>query len=139
MRCVYDDGPHQQGIYQSHGGHGGAGLKDFFRPGCAVIIADDRRRAFGDGVDRGFNHLAYAGNDGHDGDIKIAAGDGQYVITADGYNTVGQLHDESGCAEADDVGGFFPAGGQLFSGQQTDFVFGSAAQKVQHKQGRECL
>ena len=118
-----DHGPDQEGVNEGHGGHGGTGLEDFFGTVCTVIVADDRGGAFGDGVDRGLNHLTYAGDNGHDRDIEVTASDGQYVVAADGYNTVGQLHDKAGGAEADDVCGFFTTGRQFPACQQTDFVF----------------
>ena len=52
---------------------------------------------------RGLNKLAHTGDDGHDGDIDIAAGDGKDIVAADRHETVCELHDKSGSAEAEDI------------------------------------
>ena len=54
-------------------------------------------------MDRSLNKLAHTGDDGHDGDIDITAGDGKNIVAADRHETVGELHDKSGCTEAEDI------------------------------------
>ena len=73
------------------------------RTAGTVIIAQDRRGSLRERVNRRFHELPHAGNDGHDGNIDIPAGDGKDVVAADRNKAVGQLHDKAGCTEADDI------------------------------------
>ena len=54
-------------------------------------------------------------------DVHIATGDGEYMIAADGDETVGELHDKTGCTEADDTFRERNAGGKVIFSKQADF------------------
>ena len=80
-------------------------LSDSFGVAGTVIVADDRRGTFCDGVNRRFDHLTDTGDDGHNGYVDITACNGQDIVGADSDKTVGQLHDKSGRPQADDISG----------------------------------
>ena len=58
------------------------------------------------------------------------------MIAADGDETVGELHDKTGCTEADDTFRERNAGGKFIFSKQADFDLRFAAQKMKHTQCR---
>lgn len=99
------------------------GLAYFLGASGTVIVADDRRGTFCDGVNRCFDHLTDTGDDSHNGYVDITACNGQDIVGADSDKTVGQLHNKSGSSEADDIFGIFTAGCQFGFGKKTDPIF----------------
>ena len=103
FRCKNDRKPCQQCINECHDSHGNSCLFYTFVTMSTIIVADNRRRTFRDCIDWCLNHLTHAGDDCHDRNIERSAGDRKYVIAADCYQAVCQLHDKSGSSEADDI------------------------------------
>ena len=134
-----DQAPHDGGIAKDHERHDNTGVFDTGRTAGAVIIAQDRRGSLRDRVNRRFHELPHAGNDGHNGNIDIPAGDGKDVVAADRNKTVGQLHDKAGSTEADDVFGKADTLGKFCFSQKTNLQFGFFRQEKQDERGRKQL
>lgn len=79
------------------------GLEHSLRPACAIVITDDRRGTFGNGMDSRIDDLSDTRYDRHHGDIQIASGDRKYIVAADRHQTVGKLHDKPAVPEADNI------------------------------------
>ena len=47
--------------------------------------------------------MTYTGNNRHNRNINIAAGNRKHIVTTDRYKTVCQLHDKSSCTKTNDV------------------------------------
>lgn len=98
-----DHAPHDGRVTENEETHDQNGFPHASRSAGTVVVAQDRRGSLYHGVDRCLDKLAHTGDDGHDGDIDIAAGDGKDIVAADRHETVGELHDKSGCTEAEDI------------------------------------
>ena len=105
-----NDKPHSQSIDKRQDSHGDSGLPDAVRTPGTVIIADNRGRTLGHGVNRRLYHLADAGNDSHNRDVDISACDREHTVAADADQAVGKLHDKTGGSQADNVGSAGAAG-----------------------------
>lgn len=100
-----DRAPGQCRVGQHKQSHDTDCLADMAGSCPAVVVADDGRSAFHDGVDGRLDHLPCAGYDRHDRDEEIAADVGQDAVAGDGYKAVCQKHDEAGGAQAYDISG----------------------------------
>ena len=72
---------------------------------CTIIIAQNRRGSLVYGMKRCFYQLTYTGYNGHNRNINIATGDRQYIVAADRYQAVCQLHDKAGRTKTYDIFG----------------------------------
>ena len=102
-----DHAPHDGRVTENEETHDQNGFPHTSRSAGTVVVAQDRGSSLYHGVDRCLNKLAHTGDDGHDGDIDIAAGDGKDIVAADRHEAVGELHDKSGRAEAENVSRMF--------------------------------
>ena len=98
-----DHAPHDGRVTENEETHDQNGFPHASRSAGTVVVAQDRGSSLYHGVDRRLDKLAHTGDDGHDGDIDIAAGDGKDIIAADRHEAVCELHDKSGRAEAEDI------------------------------------
>ena len=103
FRDENDHTPHDGRVAENKETHDQNGFPHASRSAGTVVVAQDWGGSLYHGVDRSLNKLAHTGDDGHDGDIDITAGDGKNIVAADRYETVGELHDKSGCTEAEDI------------------------------------
>ena len=95
--------PHDGRVTENEETHDQNGFPHAPRSAGTVVVAQDRGSSLYHGVDRCLDKLAHTGDDSHDGDIDITAGDGKNIVAADRHETVGELHDKSGCTEAEDI------------------------------------
>ena len=98
-----DHAPHDGRVAENKETHDQNGFPHASRSAGTVVVAQDWGGSLYHGVDRSLNKLAHTGDDGHDGDIDITAGDGKNIVAADRHEAVCELHDKSGRAEAEDI------------------------------------
>ena len=134
-----DQAPHDGSIAKDHECHDNTGVFDSGRTAGTVIIAQDRRGSLRERVNRRFHELPHAGNDGHDGNIDIPAGDGKDVVAADRNKAVGQLHDKAGCTEADDIFCIAATLGKFCFPQKANPQLRPFRQEKQDERGRKQL
>ena len=103
FRDENDHTPHDGRVAENKETHDQNGFPHASRSAGTVVVAQDRGGSLYHGVDRCLDKLAHTGDDGHDGDIDIAAGDGKDIVAADRHEAVCELHDKSGRAEAENV------------------------------------
>ena len=102
-----DHAPHDGRVAENKETHDQNGFPHASRSAGTIVVAQDRGSSLYHGVNRCLDKLAHTGDDGHDRDIDIAAGDGKDIVAADRHEAVGELHDKSGRAEAENVSRMF--------------------------------
>ena len=94
-----DEEPDGQRVREVGDGHEADRLSHIAGPFCPVVVTHDRARALRHRERRHVDELPHAGEDGHDGDVEVAAETGQHRVAGQGDERVGDGHDEPGRAE----------------------------------------
>ena len=134
-----DHAPHDCCIAKDHKSHDHTGFSYPRRSSCPIVITEDRRSALVHGVDRCLYQLADTGNNGHDRNVDISAGDRQHVVTTESYQAVGQLHDKSGSAQTGDIFGIAYTFPVFLFVEQAHAQFRFFHQKIQNKDSGQAL
>ncbi len=69
----------------------------------AVIIAQNRRRAVGNGKHRRIQYLPHGVDNCHGGNVNISAEGAQHPVTCNLHQTVGTLHNEAGTSQTHNI------------------------------------
>ena len=132
-----DQPPDEQRIAEAQLGHEPDGPPHPGHVAGAVIVADDRRGAVGEGHDGGLGDLPHRVDDGHDTDVKVAAEGAQGGVAGHLHQAVGKGHDKAGSAQGDDAPDAGPVGVKA-PDLQPQLGFG-AGQEPQHPHRRKPL
>ena len=94
FRDENDHAPHDGRVTENEETHDQNGFPHTSRSAGTVVVAQDRGSSLYHGVDRCLNKLAHTGDDGHDGDIDIAAGDGKDIVITVSDNGLGMTKEQ---------------------------------------------